>query len=69
MIRTIGDLIRELQKWPPDGMVDVAERMPPPPSAVECFLIDEIRGYARGAIDGSDSGVTIHFIKPTDRES
>lgn len=58
MIRTIGDLIAELQKWPASGLVDVSCAHDGIGSGT-AVPIHSVDGYAGGAIDGSDSGVSL----------
>lgn len=59
MIRTIGELIEELQKWPASGIVSISERPLHAPDSCRAYAILEVKGYAGGMIDGSDSGVSL----------
>jgi len=57
-IRTISELIAELQEWPADSLVHVAFALDVGDSGSPTAIVG-VSGYAGGAIDGRDSGVTI----------
>lgn len=58
MPMTIGALIEELQRWPADGLVDVALDHTGPGSGHPAQIVG-VAGYAGGRLDGKDSGVSL----------
>lgn len=58
-IRTIGELITELQQWPSDGLVHVGIDSQGKIGCGAPVSIRSVDGFAGGAIDGRDSGVTL----------
>ena len=64
-IKTIGELIAQLQEWPPSGHVLISTEIDAPGCA-PAFSISSISGFAGSRIDGSDSGVCLNYHREDD---